>query len=171
MDYNLVISICAIIIALLSLVATIWNGIITRKHNRLSIKPFPDILISNYEDKIAVTLENKGTGPLIIKSFRAFVGNESKSNIIDWMPNLPEGNYWSDYLRDFENTTFKPFETKPLVEFSLDIRDAKQTQLRDKIRKALADVSIEFDYSDIYNTKMYYPLHFLSSTFGKYKVK
>lgn len=169
MGSNLIISVSAIIIALASFIVTIWQGIISRKHYRLSVKPIPDILLSNFEDRITVNLENKGTGPFIMKSFRAYVGNESKTNVIDWMPDLPDGCLWSNWLKDFEGAAFKASESKALVEYSLDTEDALEVQARDIIRKALSDVSIEFDYTDIYGTKMCFPLHLLSSTFGKYK--
>jgi hypothetical protein len=151
MDNNIIVSISAIIIALASLVATIWQGKITRKHNILSVKPIPDILTSDFEDKIAVTLENNGTGPLIIKTFKAIISDKSKSNVIDWMPNLPDGYYWSNWLRDFEGCAIKPFESKVLLEFKLNNEDEKQREIRDDIRRALSKVSIKFEYTDIYN--------------------
>jgi len=132
----------------------------------LSVKPIPDILTSDFENKIAVTLENNGTGPLIIKSFKACVGDKSKSNVIDWMPSIPDGYYWSNWLRNFEDCAIKPFESKILLEFKLNIEDEIQREIRDNIRNALSKVSIEFCYTDIYNTKMYFPLRFLSSGFG-----
>jgi hypothetical protein len=166
MESNFILSLSAIFIALASLVATIWQAKITREHNILSVKPIPDILTSNFENRIAVTLENNGTGPLIIKKFEAIVSNKSKSNIIDWMPNLPEGIYWSNWLKDFEGCAIKPFESKLLLEYKLDIQDKEQTKARDIVREALSKISIEFEYTDIYNTKMHFPLHFLSSAFG-----
>lgn len=168
MDCNLIVSFSAIFIAVATLAVTIWQGIITRKHNILSVKPIPDILISNFENRIAVTIENKGTGALIIKSFRAYCGNESKSNIIDWMPILPNGIYWSNWLRDFEGSALKPLESKVLLEFTLDHKNNNQAEARDIIRKSLSKISVEFEYTDVYNNKMNFPLHFLSSTFGKY---
>jgi hypothetical protein len=166
MDNNFIVSICAIIIALASLVVTIWQGIITRTHNKLSVKPIPDILTSNFENRIAVIIENNGTGPLIIKTFRALVGNKSKSNVIDWMPIIPEGYYWSNWLRNFEDCAIKPFESKLLLEFKLNEKDDKQCKIRDDIRNSLSKMSIEFEYTDIYNTKMYFPTRFLASAFG-----
>jgi len=163
MDGNFIVSVCAIIIALASLVVTIWQGIINRKHNILSVKPIPDILTSNFENKIAVTLENNGIGPLIIKDFRAYVGNKYRSCIIDWMPSLPEGIYWSNWLRNFENCAIKPSESKTLIEFKLDLENENQRKIRDTIREALAKVSIEFEYADIYENKMNFPLHILST--------
>jgi hypothetical protein len=166
MDSNFIVSLSAIIIALASLAVTIWQGIITRNHNILSVKPIPDILTSNFENRIAVTLENNGTGPLIIKTFKAIIDNKSKSNVIDLMPNLPEGFYWSNWLRNFEGSAIKPFESKLLLEYSLDHSDKKQAEVRDIIREALSKMSIEFEYADIYNTKMYFPIRFLLSSFG-----
>ena len=166
MDCNFIISVCSIIIALAALITTIWQGLITRKHNRLSVKPIGDILANNFEDKIDVILENKGTGPLIIKSFRAIVNNESKSNLIDWMPNLPNGFNWSNWLKDFEGTALKPLESITLLEFKLDFREEKQRKIRDNIRKALCKICIEFEYKDIYNNTFYFPLHCLSNVYG-----
>lgn len=163
MDNNIIVSICAIIIALASLGVAIWQGSVTRKHNILSVKPIPDILTSNFENKIAITLENNGAGPLIIKKFRAYVGNESKTNIIDWMPNIPNGYYWSNWLQNFENCAIKPYDSKILLEFKLELEDKNQTEIRDNIRKSLSKVSIEFEYTDIYENKMYFPLHVLSA--------
>ena len=166
MNTDLIVAYSAIFIALASLFVTIWQGIITRKHNRLSVKPLPDIHTQNFENKIAVLLENNGTGPLIIKSFRAIVGNDYKSNINDWMPQLPPDCYWSTWLRNFENSAVKPFESKNLLEFRLDERDALQVEYRDKIRETLSKIIIEMEYSDIYDTKMYFTPRHLSSAFG-----
>jgi hypothetical protein len=163
MDNNFIVSVCAIIIALASLGVAIWQGRVTRKHNILSVKPLPDILTSNFENRIAVTLENNGTGPLIIKKFRAYLGNESKSNIIDWMPNLPNGYYWSNWLKNFDECAIKPYDSKILLEFKLELEDKYKTEIRDNIRKALSKVSIEFEYTDIYDNNMMFPLHFLTA--------
>jgi hypothetical protein len=167
MDSNTIIAISSVIIALLALVTTIWQGLITRKHNCLSVKPIGDILANNFEDKIEVILENKGTGPLILKSFRAIVGYESKSNLIDWMPNLPDGFHWSNWLKDFEGSALKPFESISLLEFTLNFREEKQRVIRNNIRNSLTKVCIEFEYTDIYNNKFYFPLHCLTNVFGK----
>ncbi|PJB00213.1 MAG: hypothetical protein CO128_01155 [Ignavibacteriales bacterium CG_4_9_14_3_um_filter_30_11] len=59
MDNNFIVSICAIIIALASLAVTIWQGVIIRKHNILSVKPIPDILTSNFEDCAIKPFESK----------------------------------------------------------------------------------------------------------------
>ena len=165
MESNFIVAISAITIALASLIVTIWQGIVTRKHNILSVKPIPDILTSNFENKIAVTLENNGTGPLIIKTFRAIVGEEIKSNLVDWMPDIPAGYYWSNWLRNFEGCAIKPFESKLLLEFKLDENDNRQAEIRDNIRNALTKMSIEFEYTDIYNTIMIFPTRSLSSAF------
>ena len=167
MESNFILSLSAIFIA--SLAATIWQAKITREHNKLSVKPIPDILTSNFENRITITLENNGTGPLIIKTFKAIIGNQSKSNIIDWMPNLPNGIYWSNWLRDFEGCAIKPFESKLLLEYRLDLQDETQTKVRNIIREALSKISIEFEYTDIYGTKMNFPLRFMSAAFGSKK--
>jgi len=65
------------------------------------------------------------------------------------------------------SAAFKSFESSILVEFSLDLGDEKQREVRDNIRKALSKICIELEYTDIYNNKMCFPLHCLSNVFGK----
>jgi hypothetical protein len=154
---NITVSICAAIIALLSLFATIWQCFVTRRHNILSVRPIPDVVVSNCDGRVAVSIENNGIGPLLMKNFKAVLGNEHKNNIIDWMPALPKEIYWSKWLRSFENSTIKPSDSIVLLEFKLDPENEEHVKTRNMIKQALSDLSIEFEYTDIYENKMYLP--------------
>ena len=63
-------SICAVFISIVSLVFAIISSFIQMKHNKNSIKPITDIRVQDYEDLLAVRIENVGTGPLVIKKLR-----------------------------------------------------------------------------------------------------
>lgn len=60
-------SICALFVSVLSIIITLVFSRLQVIHNKNSVKPISSIQFDDYEDKIAVTLQNVGTGPLIIK--------------------------------------------------------------------------------------------------------
>ncbi len=72
MENNSILSLCAIIIALSALIVTVWQGIIMRKHNRLSVTPHIRIDHS-YDSGVGMAkyvLKNSGIGPAIIVSLQ-----------------------------------------------------------------------------------------------------
>lgn len=82
-----VIATSAAIIALASLYVAIRQTELARKHNRLSVRPFIAIYRKQFKGQpIEYSIENRGIGPAIVKSFRVLVnGNEisaSDGNII-----------------------------------------------------------------------------------------
>ena len=78
MSFELIISISAIFIALSSLIVAIWQNILTRKHNKLSVKPLIciDYHFTDDEELNGIYLDNTGLGPAIIKSFRVFIDED-----------------------------------------------------------------------------------------------
>lgn len=81
-----VISTSAIVIALVSVFLTVWQGVEFRKHNRLSVQPRLDISYGlDYFDSLAqLIIINNGLGPAIIDEVVAeFNTTEFKINRID----------------------------------------------------------------------------------------
>ncbi|MBU2514552.1 hypothetical protein KJ966_24770 [bacterium] len=70
-NWDKVLAISTTVIALVAVVVSIWQGIETRKHNRLSVKPILDLVyVNKYEPEKTypgIYLENYGVGPAIIK--------------------------------------------------------------------------------------------------------
>ncbi len=92
----------SVIIAACVLSVTIWQGWQNRKHNRLSVKPFLNVLgcvsrSGNIKD-YTVTLVNHGVGPAIIKNFELLFEGKSVSN-----------NHSESY-KDFLNKKIKPLK-------------------------------------------------------------
>lgn len=152
----------AIIIAFLSIVLAFFTYRLNKKHQVLSVIPIGDISTWNYESKISVLLENNGIGPLIITSFKATTNGNSRNNIIDLMPQLPEGIYWSNYFVNFEGAAIRPSESIILIELSINEKNKKQREVRDRIRRVLSSIEVEFDYTDIYGNPMKFSKHSLS---------
>lgn len=57
---------CALFVSVLSLGFSIYFSVKSREHNRLSVRPMPYILQPDYQDRIAVIVQNNGTGALIL---------------------------------------------------------------------------------------------------------
>ncbi len=68
------IAIASAVIALLVFFLTVWQGMQTRKHNQLSVKPFLDFLwVNNHEKGIKCEIANLGLGPAFLDKVDFFV--------------------------------------------------------------------------------------------------
>jgi hypothetical protein len=71
MDWVVIIGISSVVIALCALGISVWQGIQTRKHNKLSFRPHLTTWTHSNIEKgfYAIELINNGLGPAIIESF------------------------------------------------------------------------------------------------------
>lgn len=63
------------IIAICAFGIAVWQGVVIRKHNKISVRPYL-IFNSTFKDdnpQISVNIENVGIGPAIIKSYKMFL--------------------------------------------------------------------------------------------------
>jgi hypothetical protein len=74
-DWGLVFSLCAVAIALTAVAISFWQGWETRRFYRLQARPLLvfTAYISRDQEYRGLQLENKGTGPAIIKGFHIYV--------------------------------------------------------------------------------------------------
>jgi hypothetical protein len=72
-------SICAIFISLVSLLATFWQADLTRMHNMLSVRP--RVLATHYlsgpDDKNGIYISNSGLGPAIITNLQVVINGKT----------------------------------------------------------------------------------------------
>ena len=64
----------ALVVAVCALVVTVWQGVVTRKHNRLSVTP----VLTLYRREIdgIITVKNNGIGPALIISQEVYFRGE-----------------------------------------------------------------------------------------------
>ncbi|MBN1969777.1 MAG: hypothetical protein JXR48_13480 [Candidatus Delongbacteria bacterium] len=75
-----IISYSAIVIALASIIISIWQGIETRNHNRLSVTPRLNITYHAKSNEIKFKVKNNGLGPALIRDCTiSFDGKKYKS--------------------------------------------------------------------------------------------
>lgn len=103
-----VIAISAIVIALASLLVAVWQAALTRKHNKLSVKPHLTLesVMSTGHD-IEVLLCNNGIGTACLKSFNIVIEGKRHniSNVYDLNSLLKRDNFHLDKT----NVSFYPY--------------------------------------------------------------
>jgi hypothetical protein len=146
-NWELVIAFTAILIGIYSLYTQ-------RKHNILSFKPIPLIVRHNYLNIIRVRINNKGTGPLIIKSVSTEKDSVKANNLKDLMPKRPKELSFVEFIKDFEDRAISPGEYITMIEFK--IRDKNYKDYFNQLKIALNNTKITLFYTDIYNSKFKY---------------
>lgn len=139
-------SILAVIISIVSMIFTVIFSLQQLKHNKNSVKPISSIKFNDYEDELAVKLENVGTGPLTIK--RLVFKNESResSTLISMMP--PIDQMWTTFTESVDGWTIPVGGQLIFLKLYPESEETKSL-----IRKELSKITVYLDYMDIYNTK------------------
>jgi hypothetical protein len=155
-----VIALSAFIISIVSILIAGLTLNMQRKHNRLSVKPIPNITEMNYVDsgKIGLSLENVGIGPMIIKKIKSCKGETVKKDPFEW---LPEGfdHILTDYTLKFEGTAIPPMDHICLLYYDYDPKDNKSLNNSELIRSILAELEINVEYADVYDQIYEYNYH------------
>ena len=147
------IALAAVVVALASLYVA-WRTVnLQHKHNVLSVRPVLHVSFVDYENCLRVKIVNNGHGPLFIADVQISDGNNSKSSIIKWMPQLPENLAWSKFTGDLVDRSIPAGGHLTLLEFQGSTTDADFCKSRDECRKQLANLTVIVKYSDIYKTK------------------
>lgn len=139
-------SIFAVVISTISMIFTVVFSLYQLKHNKNSVKPISAIKLSDYEDELAIKLENVGTGPLTIK--KLFFKNESQksSTLISMMPSIEQP--WATFTESVDGWTIPVGGRLTLLKLH-----PKNDETKSLIRKELSKITVILEYMDIYNTK------------------
>ncbi|MER0170437.1 MAG: hypothetical protein DU489_07490 [Nitrosomonas sp.] len=124
-----------------------------REHNEKSVRPIGAILRQNFENKIGVIFENRGLGPLLIKtvSIRDTDTNQIIGrDLINVMPPLLNGRKWSNYRRGLKGSILQANKSIELLLLTGDVSDPIYIENRDLIRNALGKLIIELEFTDLY---------------------
>ena|ERR1044071_7325444 len=151
---NAFIAVCALVVSFLSILLTFYTAWLQRRHNFKSLTPIATIPVGDYEDNLEVRLRNAGVGPLIVEQFVASDGNQQENNIIFWMPELPEGIYWSTFTSEIVDLCIPPNQDAILIQLIGDSADKQFALFRDTVRRALSRLTVTVEYKDIYGRSM-----------------
>lgn len=157
-SFELLISVCAIIVAIFAFITSVCQAYFTRRHNKLSVKPILSVefnLAYKNDDDFGISLKNNGIGPAILKDLKVFV----------------EGKLASNFSRDNWEKVFEliqiPKNWEPLIscttikpDYSISAGDKKQllkinkkgleTNTLEDMRNFLKKLKIQITYESIY---------------------
>lgn len=139
-------SIFAVIISIISMIFTVVFSFQQLKHNKNSVKPISAIKFSDYEDVLAVKLENVGTGSLTIKRLVFKNETQESSTLISMMP--PIDQLWTTFTESVDGWTIPVGGQLIFLKLHPESDETKSL-----IRKELSKITVFLEYMDIYNTK------------------
>lgn len=158
----------ALVVSAISVGISVWAVRSQRKHNELSVRPLAEITVADYENSLRVKLRNNGVGPMIVSEVMVCDRQITKSSVVEWMPTLPNGRPWTTFSHALRDRTLQPGSEIILLELTEYGGEQDFAQCRDLVRSALAKLTVNVEYTDIYNTAM--PLRSKSlSWFGRQK--
>ncbi len=127
-----------------------------QRHNVLSVKPLPEVTVADYEDSLRVKLRNNGSGPMIVQSLSIANGERNYDALIDCMPDL-HGRAWTHFSHALQNRTLLPGNEIILLELTERMSEPSFSGTRDRVRRALAPLTVAVRYTDVYDSK--FPAH------------
>lgn len=139
-------SICAVIISIVSMIFTVIFSFLQLKHNKNSVKPISAIKFNDYENELAVKIENVGTGPLTIKKLIFKNNSQESSTLISLMPQIDQP--WSTFTESVDGWTIPVGGQLILLRLCPESDETKTL-----VRKELSKITAYLEYTDIYNTK------------------
>jgi len=123
------------------------------KSRILSIRPYGNITLSDYQNKLAIEVENAGMGPLIVKSIETSKGIYGiKGYPKDWIDDTMPEIIWADFRNDLEEHAIASGDTCVLLEYNLRLVESSKEEMN-QVRQILKDLTITIKYSDIYNNE------------------
>ncbi len=141
-------SICAVLVSIVSIVFTVYYCKKQNEHNRNSVRPISAIKVKDYEDLISVSIDNVGTGPLLIANLRVQKAQLTEKDLISLMPNIDQN--WSTFSSSIDGWTIPVGGKVTLLELQ-----PKNDSVKAQIRKELSNCTVYLDYTDIYSTKFH----------------
>jgi len=147
-------------VAIIALVVAIWQGIVNRRHNRLSIKPSLRIDRCIFATKSTfIELCNTGAGPAIIKSIRVFVDAEplpgdTRNPQLEALSKLGLSDLqWQTYDIN-PGESFGAGERHEMILLVSPIKDSKTLE---RVKNGLLKISYEIKYASVYGEESTLP--------------
>ncbi len=151
-------SAAAAILALFVSCISVWISISSartqRRHNELSVRPLAEVTVADYENSLRVKLRNNGSGPMIVLTVTVSDGSNAHSSLIEWMPALPLGRPWNTFTHALHHRTLQAGAEIILLELTEHKGEKNFSVCRDRVRAALAPLTVNVEYTDIYDTRM-----------------
>ncbi len=160
---NTIIALCSLIISIVAVTVSMIFAAAKIRHNKKSVQPIALIKFNDREEYISVDIRNVGIGSLIIKKLKVYKTNETKglfkkretkSNLVDWLPQQPDELSWSDFVEHVDVFTIPAGDKLFLIEMEFDDEHKQlEEKFRTDLRQELRGLTVEIEYEDIYKKK------------------
>lgn len=127
-----------------------------QEHNRLSVRPIPSIVVGDYENRLFVKIVNNGVGPLLIKKIRTPGSTDPEQALIFHMPELLPNVLWTNFVEETSGRSVQPGSELMILDFDSGSSNsqARYSLSRDRVRDVLGALSVELQYTDVYNSDL-----------------
>lgn len=127
------------------------------KHNKLTVKPLPEITVDDHEYSLCIKLVNHGFGPLLINSFTStnVALNKSGKSLAECV-NLSGGD-WTRSCGVVDGRVIPTAKEIVLVELIMEPGDSAFSTIQERARHDLSFIEIVLCYSDVYGSE--FPLY------------
>ncbi len=167
----MIIAICALVVSVFATGLTAWTGYAQRKHMRLSVRPIAAIPVADFENRIGVFLQNKGLGPMRVRTLRVTdAEGVVHDDIVSHMPPLSPGIFWSNYYDSVDGATLEAGKFFQLLGLRGHPEDSAYCQSRDAARQKLSALVVRVEYEDLYGQPME-PKERRLSWFGRHGIR
>jgi hypothetical protein len=125
-------------------------------HNRISVRPLAYVVIGDYENHQFVKIRNNGTGPLVIKEIKVIGAENPSKPLIYAMPRLYPEVSWQNFVEDCSGRSIPVGGELELLSLNIECStsEAMYVLARSNVRKALGELEIHVEYTDIYESKL-----------------
>ncbi|WP_157008342.1 hypothetical protein [Xenophilus azovorans] len=144
----------ALLVSCVSVWISVWAVRSQRRHNELSVRPLAEVTVADYENSLRVKLRNNGAGPMIVLAVTVSDGHNAQEAVIDWMPALPGNRAWNNFSHALRRRTLQAGAEIILLELTEGEDEKGFEACRDQVRAALAPLTVNVEYTDIYETVM-----------------
>ena len=151
-----VVSFSAIVVAIASIVVTVWQGIEMRKHNRLSVRPRLEITYEVNKKGFGYVLKNNGLGPAVVTSKKFFVdGKEVQEDGFSgydvFIEKLGLKNRQVVYTGIFPGKTITAGAKLDIIRFFWKEGETVDSLLQTLLPQVYNRISLEIGYKSMYN--------------------
>ena len=144
----------ALLVSAISVGISVWAVRSERRHNALSVRPLAEVTVADYDDCLRVKLRNHGVGPMLIAAVTVSDGKNAHCSLIEWMPQLPRDRPWNNFAGNTAGRALSPGSEIVLLELAEHEGEHGFAACRDLVRAALAPLTVNVEYTDVYNTTM-----------------
>lgn len=124
-----------------------------RLHNKLTVRPMPEITIEHSDFSLCIKLVNHGFGPLLVKSFTSInIGSGRSGKSLVECVDL-NGGSWTHSCGGVDGRVILPGKEILLVELIMVQGDTMFSRTLEYAREHLSNVKISVSYSDVYDSQ------------------